>query len=126
MGARSSAYNETPSRASRAYDKNRDGFVISAGAGVLVLEEYERAKARGAKIYGEIVGYGANSDGHDMVAPSGEGAARCMRLALEQAGGRKIDYLNPHGTSTPIGDLKEMEAERAVFASDPPLLSSTK
>src|ERR1700690_3327892 len=127
MGAMSSKYNETPERASRAYDKNRDGFVISAGAGVLVLEEYERAKARGARIYGEIVGYGATSDGHDMVAPSGEGAARCMRQAL---GGVKvpIDYINPHATSTPIGDLKEIEAVREVFGSGDkcPPISATK
>jgi 3-oxoacyl-[acyl-carrier-protein] synthase-1 len=127
MGALSSAYNDTPSRASRAYDKNRDGFVISAGAGVLVLEEYERAKARGARIYGEIVGYGATSDGHDMVAPSGEGAARCMRQALI---GIKvpIDYINPHATSTPIGDLKEIEALREVFGSGDkcPPISATK
>jgi 3-oxoacyl-[acyl-carrier-protein] synthase-1 len=127
MGALSSAYNDKPSRASRAYDKNRDGFVISAGAGVLVLEEYERAKARGARIYGEIVGYGATSDGHDMVAPSGEGAARCMRQALN---GIKvpIDYINPHATSTPIGDLKEIEALREVFGSGDkcPPISATK
>ena len=127
MGALSSAYNAAPSRASRAYDKNRDGFVISAGAGVLVLEEYERAKTRGAKIYGEIVGYGATSDGHDMVAPSGEGAARCMRQAL--TGVRvPIDYINPHATSTPIGDLKEIEAVREVFGSGEkcPPISATK
>ena len=127
MGALSSAYNDKPSRASRAYDKNRDGFVISAGAGVLVLEEYERAKARGARIYGEIVGYGATSDGHDMVAPSGEGAARCMRQAL--AGVKvPIDYINPHATSTPIGDLKEIEAVREVFGSGDkcPPISATK
>jgi 3-oxoacyl-[acyl-carrier-protein] synthase-1 len=127
MGALSTGYNDTPSRASRAYDKNRDGFVISAGAGVLVLEEYERAKARGAKIYGEIVGYGATSDGHDMVAPSGEGAARCMRQAL--AGVKvPIDYINPHATSTPIGDLKEIEAVREVFGSGDkcPPISATK
>ena len=127
MGALSSAYNDKPSRASRAYDKNRDGFVISAGAGVLVLEEYERAKARGARIYGEIVGYGATSDGHDMVAPSGEGAARCMRQAL--AGVKvPIDYINPHATSTPIGDLKEIEALREVFGSGDkcPPISATK
>jgi 3-oxoacyl-[acyl-carrier-protein] synthase I len=127
MGALSSAYNDAPSRASRAYDKNRDGFVISAGAGVLVLEEYERAKARGARIYGEVVGYGATSDGHDMVAPSGEGAARCMRQALN---GIKvpIDYINPHATSTPIGDLKEIEALREVFGSGDkcPPISATK
>ena len=127
MGALSTGYNDSPSRASRAYDKNRDGFVISAGAGVLILEEYERAKARGAKIYGEIVGYGATSDGHDMVAPSGEGAARCMRQAL--AGVKvPIDYINPHATSTPIGDLKEIEAVREVFGSGDkcPPISATK
>jgi 3-oxoacyl-[acyl-carrier-protein] synthase I len=116
MGAMSSAFNETPSRASRAYDRHRDGFVISAGAGVLVLEEYERARARRAKIYGEIVGYGATSDGHDMVAPSGEGAERCMRQALATVK-PPIDYINPHATSTPIGDLKEIEALRQVFGS---------
>ncbi len=100
--------------------------MIAGGAGIVVLEALDRAKARGAKIYGEIVGYAANSDGHDMVAPSGEGAARCMRMALEGAGGRRIDYLNPHGTGTPIGDIKEMEAVRAVFGADAPLISSTK
>jgi 3-oxoacyl-[acyl-carrier-protein] synthase-1 len=126
MGAMSSKFNDCPSRASRAYDADRDGFVIAGGAGVLVLEAMDRARARGAKIYGEIVGYAANSDGHDMVAPSGEGAARCMRLALAQAGGRTVDYLNPHGTGTPIGDLKEMEAVREVFGEGPPLISSTK
>src|SRR6202007_614616 len=112
MGAMSTRFNATPARASRAYDKDRDGFVIAGGAGTVVLEELEHAKARGAKIYGEVVGYAANSDGFDMVAPSGEGAARCMRLALEQAGSPTIDYLNPHGTSTPVGDAKEMEAVR--------------
>jgi len=126
MGAMSSNFNDRPSVASRAYDANRDGFVIAGGAGVVVLEEYERARARGAKIYGEIVGYAANSDGFDMVAPSGEGAARCMKLALKGAGGRKVDYLNPHGTSTPVGDVKEMEAVREVFGKDAPLISSTK
>lgn len=124
MGAMSAKFNETPASSSRAYDVNRDGFVIAGGAGIIVLEEYERAKARGAKIYGEIVGYAANSDGHDMVAPSGEGAARCMRLANPD--GRSIDYLNPHGTGTPVGDVKEMEAVRAVFGDKPPLISSTK
>ena len=114
MGAMSSKFNDRPSTASRAYDANRDGFVIAGGAGVLVLEEYERAKARGAKIYGEIAGYGATSDGHDMVAPSGEGAARCMRMAL-QGVGPKVDYINPHATSTPVGDVKEIEAIRDVF-----------
>jgi 3-oxoacyl-[acyl-carrier-protein] synthase-1 len=127
MGAMSSAFNDTPTRASRAYDKNRDGFVISAGAGVLVLEEYEKAKARGAKIYGEVVGYGATSDGHDMVAPSGEGAERCMRQALATVK-PPIDYINPHATSTPIGDLKEIEALRRVFGSGEkcPPISATK
>jgi 3-oxoacyl-[acyl-carrier-protein] synthase-1 len=130
MGAMSSGYNDRPSVASRAYDLNRDGFVIAGGAGMVVLEDYERAKARGAKIYAEVVGYAANSDGYDMVAPSGEGAERCMKLAMrgfgEAAGGRKIDYLNPHGTSTPVGDEKEMQAVRNVFGADMPLISSTK
>ncbi len=126
MGAMSTHFNDTPSVASRAYDKDRDGFVIAGGAGILVLEELEHAKARGAKIYGEVVGYAANSDGFDMVAPSGEGAARCMRLAMSEAGGRKIDYLNPHGTSTPVGDSKEMGAVREVFGDKAPLISSTK
>ena len=126
MGAMSSNFNDTPAVASRAYDLNRDGFVIAGGAGILVLEELEHARARGAKIYGEIVGYGANSDGFDMVAPSGEGAARCMKIAMSTIGDRTIDYLNPHGTSTPVGDIKEMEAVRAVFGAKPPLISSTK
>jgi 3-oxoacyl-[acyl-carrier-protein] synthase I len=125
MGAMSSKYNDTPSVASRAYDKNRDGFVIAGGAGVLVLEELEHAKARGAKIYAEIVGYGATSDGYDMVAPSGEGAIRCMRNAMSTVNG-KIDYINPHGTSTPVGDKKEIEAIREVFGSNIPHISSTK
>jgi 3-oxoacyl-[acyl-carrier-protein] synthase-1 len=125
MGAMSSKYNDTPEKASRAYDKNRDGFVIAGGAGVLVLEEYQRAKNRGAKIYAEVAGYGANSDGYDMVAPSGEGAARCMKMALKYVD-RPVDYLNPHGTSTPVGDLKEMEAVRAVFGAKMPMISSTK
>ncbi len=125
MGAMSSKYNETPSVASRAYDKNRDGFVIAGGAGVIVLEELEHAKARGAKIYGEVVGYGATSDGYDMVAPSGEGAIRCMRNAMSTVKG-KIDYINPHGTSTPVGDKKEIEAIREVFGQDIPSISSTK
>ena len=125
MGAMSSKYNETPEKASRAYDKNRDGFVIAGGAGVLVLEEYQRAKARGAKIYGEVAGYGATSDGFDMVAPSGEGAMRCMKIAMQYLD-RPVDYLNTHGTSTPVGDVKEMEAVRAVFGAKPPLISSTK
>ena len=126
MGAMSSNFNDRPETASRAYDANRDGFVIAGGAGIVVLEEYERAQARGAKIYGEVVGYAANSDGFDMVAPSGEGATRCMNLALAGAGGRTIDYLNPHGTSTPVGDIKEMEAVRAVFGKNAPAISSTK
>jgi 3-oxoacyl-[acyl-carrier-protein] synthase-1 len=125
MGAMSSNFNDRPAVASRAYDKDRDGFVIAGGAGVVVLEDYERAKARGAKIYAEIIGYAANSDGYDMVQPSGEGAERCMKLAL-QGVNRPIDYLNPHGTSTPIGDIKEMEAVRQVFGAKPPLISSTK
>ena len=125
MGAMSSKFNDTP-QGPRAYDAARDGFVIAGGAGVVVLEELDRAKARGAKIYGEIVGYGANSDGYDMVAPSGEGAARCMRMALAD-GRAQVDYLNPHGTGTPIGDLKEMEAVRKVFGrKNAPLISSTK
>jgi 3-oxoacyl-[acyl-carrier-protein] synthase-1 len=125
MGAMSSNFNDTPQKASRAYDLNRDGFVIAGGAGVLVLEELERAKARGAKIYGELAGYGANSDGFDMVAPSGEGAARCMKLAMQGLDG-KVDYINPHATATPIGDVKEIEAVREVFGSKAPLLSATK
>ncbi|NBW10241.1 MAG: beta-ketoacyl-ACP synthase I [Caulobacteraceae bacterium] len=126
MGAMSSDYNETPAVASRAYDAARDGFVIAGGAGIVVVEEYERAVARGAKIYAEIVGYGANSDGYDMVAPSGEGAERCMKIALDMAGNPKIDYLNPHGTSTPVGDAKEMAAVRNVFGDTLPMISSTK
>ncbi|MGE0845358.1 MAG: beta-ketoacyl-ACP synthase I [Flavobacteriaceae bacterium] len=125
MGAMSSGFNDTPERASRAYDKNRDGFVIAGGAGVLVLEELEHAKARGAKIYGEIVGYAANSDGHDMVAPSGEGAVRCMQMALETVG-NPIDYINPHGTSTQVGDVIEIQAIREVFGDKCPAISSTK
>lgn len=127
MGAMSSSYNDRPATASRAYDKNRDGFVIAGGAGVLVLEEYERAKARGAKIYAEIAGYGATSDGHDMVAPSGEGAMRCMRQALAGVT-TPIDYINPHATSTPVGDLKEIEAIREVFGRGDkcPPISATK
>ncbi len=131
MGAMSSRYNDTPATASRAYDKNRDGFVIAGGAGVLVLEELERAKARGAKIYGELVGYGATSDGYDMVAPSGEGATRCMQLAMQGFDGKGIsnpvDYINPHATATPVGDLKEVEAIRKVFAGATiPHIAATK
>jgi 3-oxoacyl-[acyl-carrier-protein] synthase-1 len=127
MGALSTKYNDRPAVASRPYDRNRDGFVISGGAGVLVLEELEHAKARGARIYGEIVGYGATSDGVDMVAPSGEGAARCMRQAIARVG-EPIDYINPHATSTQIGDLKEIEAIREVFGSGErcPPISATK
>ncbi len=126
MGAMSSHYNDTPAVASRAFDRNRDGFVIAGGAGVLVLEDLEHAKARGAKIHAEVVGYAATSDGHDMVAPNGEGAARCMALALKEAGNRRIDYINPHATSTPIGDAKEIEAIRAVFGERIPPISATK
>lgn len=129
MGALSSKYNETPDKASRTYDANRDGFVISGGGGIVVLEEYEHAKARGAKIYAEVVGYGATSDGYDMVAPSGEGAVRCMKLALEGVDS-KIDYINTHGTSTPVGDVKELEAIREVFGENGlkqnPAIASTK
>ena len=125
MGAMSSNFNDRPAVASRAYDAARDGFVIAGGAGIVVLEELEHAKARGAKIYAEITGYGANADGHDMVAPSGEGAARCMRLAMEGLNA-PIDYLNTHGTSTPVGDSKEMVAVREVFGEAAPLISSTK
>lgn len=130
MGAMSSRFNDTPAKASRAYDKDRDGFVIAGGAGVVVLEELERAKARGARIYGEVVGYGATSDGFDMVAPSGEGAVRCMQSALKGLDGKgiaeKIDYINPHGTGTPIGDLREIEAIRQVFKDEIPHIAATK
>jgi len=127
MGAMSSSYNDRPATASRAYDKNRDGFVIAGGAGVVVLEEYEHAKARGAKIYAEVAGYGATSDGYDMVAPSGEGAVRCMRQALSTVK-CPIDYINPHATSTPVGDVKEIEALREVFGAGDkcPPISATK
>jgi 3-oxoacyl-[acyl-carrier-protein] synthase I len=125
MGAMSTKFNDRPETASRAYDVDRDGFVIAGGAGVVVLEEFDRAKARGAKIYAEVAGYGATSDGFDMVAPSGEGAIRCMKLALD---GIKapVDYINPHATSTPVGDLKEIEAIRAVFGDKCPPISATK
>ena len=129
MGAMSSGFNATPAKASRAYDKNRDGFVIAGGAGVVVLEELQRAKSRGARIYGEVAGYGATSDGFDMVAPSGEGAARCMRMAMQGIDGNsvgKVDYINPHGTGTPVGDQREIEAIRQVFGNDMPPISSTK
>jgi 3-oxoacyl-[acyl-carrier-protein] synthase-1 len=125
MGAMSSRYNDRPEKASRAYDAERDGFVISGGGGVVVLEDLERAKARGAKIYAELVGYGATSDGADMVAPSGEGAIRCMRQALGADAG-KIDYINAHGTSTPVGDEVEIGAIREVFGGEIPPISSTK
>ncbi len=125
MGAMSTKFNDRPEVASRAYDKERDGFVIAGGAGVLALEELEHAKARGARIYGEVVGYGATSDGYDMVSPSGEGAARCMRMALRDVEA-PIDYINPHATSTQVGDLKEIEAIREVFGDKCPPISATK
>ena len=125
MTALSSKYNDTPEKASRPYDKTRDGFVISGGGGVVVLEEYEHAKARGAKIYAEITGYGATSDGYDMVAPSGEGAVRCMNMALSTSK-KKIDYINTHGTSTPVGDITELNAIGEVFKDSVPKISSTK
>jgi len=125
MGAMSSKYNDTPHKASRAYDKNRDGFVISGGGGILILEELQHAKARGAKIYAEITGYGATADGADMVAPSGEGAVRCMRMAIEQAK-TSIDYINPHATSTPVGDIPEIKAITEVFGKNMPPISATK
>ena len=125
MPALSSNYNDTPERASRPYDANRDGFVIAGGGGVLVLEELEHARARGAQIYAELVGYGATSDGFDMVQPSGEGAVRCMRQALGESPG-PIDYINAHGTSTPVGDTRELEAIKEVFGGDIPPISSTK
>ena len=129
MGAMSTRFNATPEKASRAYDKNRDGFVIAGGAGVLVLEELEHAKARGAKIYGEVAGYGATSDGFDMVAPSGEGAVRCMKIAMQGLDGKgipDIDYINPHGTGTPVGDEREITAIRDVFGAKIPHISATK
>src|ERR1700744_2763771 len=125
MGAMSSKFNATPQKASRAYDVGRDGFVISGGGGILVLEEYEHAKARGAKIYAELTGYGATADGADMVAPSGEGAVRCMRMAIEQTRA-PIDYINPHATSTPVGDLPEINAIKRVFGATTPPISATK
>jgi 3-oxoacyl-[acyl-carrier-protein] synthase-1 len=125
MGAMSSKYNDTPHKASRAYDKNRDGFVISGGGGILILEELQHAKARGAKIYCEITGYGATADGADMVAPSGEGAIRCMRMAIEAAKA-PIDYINPHATSTPVGDIPEIKAITEVFGKNMPPISATK
>jgi len=126
MGALSSKYNDNPSKASRPFDVDRDGFVIAGGAGVVVLEELEHAKARGAKIYGEVVGYGATSDGVDMVAPSGEGARRCMELATAGLGNTKVDYINAHGTSTPVGDMVELRSIQEVFGAHKPKISSTK
>ncbi|MFC4350143.1 beta-ketoacyl-ACP synthase I [Fodinicurvata halophila] len=126
MGAMSAKYNDQPEKASRPYDTGRDGFIISGGGGVLILEELERAKARGAKIYAEVAGYGASSDGDDMVAPSGEGAVRCMRQALETLEGQRVDYVNTHGTSTPVGDGTELKSIREVFGEDLPKISSTK
>ena len=125
MGALSSKYNDTPGKASRAYDADRDGFVISGGGGAVVMESLEHAEARGANIIAELVGYGATSDGHDMVAPSGEGAKRCMEIATANANGR-IDYINAHGTSTPVGDMKELQAIKEVFKDNIPLIGSTK
>ena len=125
MTALSSKYNDTPEKASRAYDTDRDGFIIAGGAGALILEEYEHAKARGAKIYAELTGYGATSDGYDMVQPSGEGAERCMKMALKTTK-NKVDYINSHGTSTPVGDIKELEAIKATFKENVPKISSTK
>ena len=127
MGAMSSKYNDTPENASRAFDRDRDGFVIAGGGGVVVVEELNHAIARGAKIYAEVTGYGATSDGYDMVAPSGEGAERSMRLALASLNGRKVDYINAHGTSTPTGDVTEIQAVRNVFSEEKqPLVASTK
>ena len=136
MGALSTKYNDTPETASRAFDKSRDGFVIAGGGGMLILEDYERAKARGAKIYAELVGYGANSDGYDMVAPSGFGGEKCMKIAMAMAdksanGARKIDYINTHGTSTPVGDAMELQAIKRTFVEDSsrgysPMVGSTK
>ncbi|PCJ34345.1 MAG: beta-ketoacyl-[acyl-carrier-protein] synthase I [Moraxellaceae bacterium] len=126
MGALSSKYNDTPETAARAFDESRDGFVIAGGGGMLVLEELEHAKARGAKIYAELVGYGATSDGYDMVAPSGEGAQRCMQMALSTVAAGSVDYINAHGTSTPVGDIAESKAAKAVFGDKVPPISSTK
>jgi 3-oxoacyl-[acyl-carrier-protein] synthase-1 len=125
MGAMSSKFNATPQKASRAYDRNRDGFVISGGGGILILEELEHAKTRGAKIYAELTGYGATADGADMVAPSGEGAVRCMQMAIQNLKG-PVDYINPHATSTPVGDIPEINAIRAVFGDKMPPISATK
>ncbi|WP_037060650.1 beta-ketoacyl-ACP synthase I [Pseudoxanthomonas suwonensis] len=126
MGALSSSFNDTPEKASRPYDADRDGFVIAGGGGMLVLEDWDHAIARGARIHAELVGYGVTSDGADMVAPSGEGAVRCMRMALQGLEHRRVDYLNTHGTSTPLGDVTELQAVREVFGDDMPPISSTK
>ncbi len=126
MGALSAGFNDSPTHASRAFDTRRDGFVISGGGGALVLEELEHARARGAKIYAELVGYGATSDGYDMVQPSGEGAVRCMRMAIQSLGNTPVDYVNTHGTSTPIGDVAELKAIKDVFGADLPRINSTK
>ena len=126
MGALSAGYNETPEKASRPYDAGRDGFVIAGGGGMLVLEDWDHAVARGARIHAELIGYGVTSDGADMVAPSGEGAVRCMHMAMQGLDGRKVDYLNTHGTSTPLGDIVELNAVREVFGEDMPPISSTK
>jgi 3-oxoacyl-[acyl-carrier-protein] synthase-1 len=126
MGALSTKYNDNPCKASRAYDVDRDGFVIAGGGGVLVVEELEHAKARGAKIYAEITGYGATSDGHDMVSPSGEGAVRCMQMAMATAKSKTLDYINAHGTSTPVGDIKEIQAVKEMFGDAIPAINSTK
>ena len=124
MGALSTKYNDTPEKASRTYDANRDGFVISGGGGMVVLEELEHALARGATIYGEVIGYGATSDGYDMVAPSGEGAVRCMKMAMQ--GIDSVDYVNTHGTSTPVGDVKELGAIQEIFGEKSPAISAPK
>jgi 3-oxoacyl-[acyl-carrier-protein] synthase-1 len=126
MGALSAGFNDSPTRASRAFDAQRDGFVISGGGGAMVLEDLEHARARGARIYAELVGYGATSDGYDMVQPSGEGAVRCMRMAIQSLGNTPVDYINTHGTSTPIGDVAELKAIKEVFGADLPRINSTK
>jgi 3-oxoacyl-[acyl-carrier-protein] synthase-1 len=126
MGALSTKYNDNPGKSSRAYDANRDGFVIAGGGGVLVVEELEHAKARGAKIYAEITGYGATSDGYDMVAPSGEGAVRCMQMAMATTRSKSVDYINAHGTSTPVGDVTEIKAVKEMFGANIPAINSTK
>jgi 3-oxoacyl-[acyl-carrier-protein] synthase I len=126
MGALSTHFNDRPAQASRPWDRDRDGFVVANGAGAVVVEELEHARRRGAPIYAEIIGYGATADGHDMVSPSGEGAARCMKMALHMAGTEAVDYLNAHGTSTPVGDMVELRAVRQAFGNSIPPISSTK